>query len=141
MKIRLLLCCVLTASWSMAAENYGQSVKPATNEASASIPGITIERREGKGFLGIEVVDYNYKLTFYDQDKKPVAADRPRALLRWASRSKSGDERYMLSVGNDPHALTSPRYVRPPYNFQLFITLLDDNPETSTQTYAIRFQQ
>lgn len=125
----------------MAVEDSGQSTKPAADEAAASIPGITIERHEGRGYLGIEVVDHNYQLTFYDQDKKPTAADYPRALLRWSPRTKSGDERFILNLGDDPHTLTSPRFVRPPYNFQLFITLLNDDPEMPTQTYAIRFQQ
>lgn len=110
------------------------------------IPGITIERKTGAGFLGLQVVDGNFKLTYYDEEKQPVTADHPRALLRWPARYKSGDDRAMLNRAGDGTYLTSPKFVRPPYSFRLFITLIageegEAEDDVATETYAINFQQ
>lgn len=110
------------------------------------IPGITIERKTGTGFLGIQVVEGNFKLTYYDLDKQPVAADHPRALLRWPARHKTGDDRAMLNRSGDGSYLTAPKFVRPPYAFRLFITLIageegESETDVNTETYAITFQQ
>lgn len=144
MKTRLvvLLGLLLAAPFWSAAGQYATktSKADADKEEEATIAGIAIERKNGQGYLGLEIVDYNYKLTFYDKDKKPTPADFPRALFRWSARGKSGDARYMLKVGSDANVLTSSRYVRPPYNFRLFIVLLDDDPDTPSEAYAVRVQ-
>ncbi len=150
MKIRLLLCFMVMASWGLAAGNYGSYGKSSSakkkasakagSEESATIPGIVIERKAKKGYLGLELVDYKYKLTFYGSDKEPVKADFPRALFRWSKINGSGSERYMLSVGGEKSVLTSPRNVKPPFNFRLFIVLLDDDPETEAETYVVMFR-
>lgn len=126
----------LTAAPAAAAEEPTEGV----------IPGITIERKTGAGFLGLQVVDGNFKLTYYDEEKQPVAADHPRALLRWPARYKSGDDRAMLNRAGDGTFLTSPKFVRPPYAFRLFITLIageegEAEDGVNTETYAINFQQ
>ena len=150
MKIRLLLCFVAMASWGLAAENYRGygtssstqekgSVK-ANSEESATIPGIVIERKDQKGYLGLELEDFKYKLTFYGENKEPIKADIPRALFRWSRINRSGSERYMLSAGSEASVLTSPRNVKPPYNFRLFIVLLDDDEETKSETYVVQFR-
>ena len=41
-------------------------------EKEPVIAGITMERKSTEGFLGIEITSNNFKLTFYDKDKKPV---------------------------------------------------------------------
>lgn len=130
----------------------GLAVPPATaGKAPAAaakkegvIAGQTIKRKVGDGYLGLQVVDGNFKLTYYDKDKLPVAADHPRALLRWPVRYKLGDERLMLNVAGDGTFLTSARFVRPPYNFRLFITLLGasgDDESGATEAYSINFRQ
>ena len=147
MKIRLLLAFVVMSSLGLAAGGYGNSSSPQKREVAANadqepakIPGIVIERKSGDGFLGLELVDYKYKLTFYGPDKKPQEADYPRALFRWSKINGSGEERYMLSRNGDGDALTSPRYVKPPHNFRLFIVLLDDDEDTESETYHIHFR-
>ena len=150
MKIRLLLCFVVMASGGLAADNYGSygkssstkkkdSAKAASKE-SATIPGIVIERKSKKGYLGLELVDFKYKLTFYGEDKEPIKADVPRALFRWPRKNRSGTERYLLSAGSEASVLTSPRNVKPPFNFRLFIVLLDDDEETKSETYVVQFR-
>ena len=147
MKIRLLLCFVVMASWGLSAGSYGKSSSTGkkdsakeTSEDSSAIAGIVIERKAKKGYLGLELVDFKYKLTFYGLDKKPLKADFSRALFRWSRINRSGTERYMLSIGSETSVMTSPRYVKPPHNFRLYIVLLDDDPETESETYVVMFR-
>lgn len=116
----------------------------AAEKKQGVIAGQIIQRKVGDGFLGLQVVDGNFKLTYYDKDKLPVAADHPRALLRWPVRYKVGDERVMLNQAGDGTFLTSARFIRPPYNFKLYITLLGasgDDESASTEAYVINFRQ
>ncbi|MFI5355709.1 MAG: hypothetical protein ACHQ4G_00090 [Opitutales bacterium] len=105
------------------------------------IEGLTIARSGRPGFLGLQVVDGNFKLSFYDEKKKPVDADFTRALLRWPVRYQPADMRTLLNVAGDGKSLTSGTFVRPPYNFQLFITLLGKEDTDKTESYSISFQQ
>lgn len=106
-----------------------------------AISGLTIERKQGGGFLGIEIVEGSFKLSFYGPDKKPVRADYSRALLRWDVIYKNTPERLILSAGPDGRYLTATRGIRPPYNFQLFITLISDDKAKQSESYVIRFRQ
>lgn len=105
------------------------------------IPGITIERKDSKALLGIQILDDSFKLSFYDEEKMPVKADFSRALLRWDVTYKNVQERLILTPGGDGTFLASPRAIRPPYNFQLFITLIADDKDAESETYVIRFRQ
>ena len=116
-------------------------VHAAEEEKEPVIAGITIERKSTDGFLGIEITSNNFKLTFYDKDKMPVQADFDRALLRWDVTYKSAQERLILTAAGDGTYLTSPRAIRPPYNFQLFITLIADGKDQESETHVIRFRQ
>jgi len=146
MKIRLLLVCALMVSvGSGAPKNPPASKTTAEEKPELVIPGVTITRTDEKGLLGIEIVDGNYKLSFYNADKEPVVADRRRALVRWSPPAKSRINRMVLNAGGDGKFLTSPQFVRPPYNFLLFITLVnaedDESKESDVETYSVSFRQ
>jgi len=96
-------------------------------EAVPKIEGMEIARG-AKGFLGLQLVGGTFKLSFYDMKKKPVAPDVARAMLRWDPKGKVGQERLVLN--RDGMALSSPRPVRPPYVFKLFITLIPEGAAT-----------
>lgn len=109
-------------------------------EPPPKIEGITIPR--GKNFLGIQIVNSTFKLSFYDEKKKPIPADVSRAVLRWDPKYKVGKERLLLGPGEDGKSLTSPKNIRPPYNFKLYITLLKDASEAEDpagETFVIDF--
>lgn len=109
-------------------------------EPPPKIEGITIPR--GKNFLGIQIVNGTFKLSFYDEKKKPIPADVPRAVLRWDPKYKVGKERLLLGLGEDGKSLTSPKNIRPPYNFKLYITLLKEASEAEDpagETFVIDF--
>lgn len=112
-------------------------------EKVAKIEGVEIPRGE-KGFLGIQIVDSAFKLSFYDEKKKPIAPDVDRAALRWDPKYKVGEERLVLTLGGDGKSLGSPKNIRPPYNFKLFITLVKDATEGQSplnETHVIDFRQ
>ena len=60
-------------------------------------PGITIPRANGT-FLGLEVVNGNFKLSFYDKKKKPMAVDVSGGLaLAEQESATTGDIRTVLN--------------------------------------------
>jgi hypothetical protein len=90
-------------------------------EPPAKIEGIEIPH--GKGFMGIQLVNGTFKLSFYDDKKKPVKPDVTRAALRWKVNYQPADERTVLNSDGGT-ALTSPKIVKPPYTFKLNVTLI-----------------
>ena len=106
------------------------------------IEGVEVPRGE-KGFLGVQIVNGAFKISFYDAKKKPAAVDVARAVLRWDPKYKVGQERVVLNVDSDGKSLSSPKPIRPPYNFKLFITLIKEATEKEDnvgETYVIDFR-
>ena len=121
----------------------GYADDKAEKKEEPKIKGMEVARANG-GFLGVEIVNATFKVTFYDKDKKPTAPDAVRAALRWNPKYKSGDERYVLNPDADGLSLSSPKNVRPPYNFKLYITLFKDpaaGESAPGETYVIDFKQ
>ena len=108
-------------------------------EAPAKIEGMEIVRG-AKGFLGLQVTGGNFKLSFYDAKKKPVAPDVVRATLRWNPKYQPGPEFYVLGPG-DGKSLTVAKTVRPPYQFKLFISMFKDGVEEPTESFVVDFTQ
>ena len=120
----------------------GKKAEPAKPEEPAPIQGIVVSRG-ALGFMGVEIVDSTFKISFYDAKRKPVKADVTRALLRWDSKARSGSERVMLNLSDDGKSLASSRNIRPPYLFKLFITLLKDTAageEAASETHVVDFR-
>ena len=106
------------------------------------IPGVVIARGE-RGFLGVEIIGSAFKITFYDAKRQKIAPDVTRAVLRWDPKYKVGQERLVLNADADGKSLSSPRSIRPPYNFKLFITLLKEASESEEpvgETHVIDFR-
>jgi hypothetical protein len=111
-------------------------------EEEPKINGVVVPRGE-RGFLGVEIVGAQFKITFYDTKKKPTQPDVARAVLRWDPKYKVGQDRLVLNPDADGKSLSSPRSVRPPYNFKLFITLIKEpaeNVDPSGETHVIDFR-
>lgn len=124
----------------------GEKAPPAKaakkEEPPPKIEGMEIPRGD-RGFLGLEVVNSVFKLSFYDAKRKPVPPDVVRAVLRWDPKNKVGKERVVLSPGGK-NTMTSEKVVRPPYNFKLFITLLKEASEGDDpvgETHVVDFRQ
>jgi hypothetical protein len=96
-----------------------------TEEKEGTVSGFAIHRAGG-GWLGIEIKDQNFWMTFYNEKKKPVAADASAAVLWWNVPYQTNPERTELTSGSNPAVLASAYTIRPPYTFKLHITLLSD---------------
>ena len=110
-------------------------------EPEPTIPGLTVARTSA-GFLGIELVQGNFKVSFYDAKKKPVAADVAMAVARWTVKyNKSGDDRALLSLSGDGLSLMGDKIVRAPYNFKIYLSLFKDqgNDAQAVESYIIDY--
>lgn len=116
------------------------SAKPAAPAAEAkeepTIEGVVIERPNGN-FLGLQILNNNFILSFYDAQKEKVAPDVTRATMRWPVKYQPTDERTVLNPGGDGTSLTSPKIVRPPHNFRVFIALFVEGSESAVETYSV----
>jgi hypothetical protein len=115
-------------------------VVPEKKQEELKIPGLTIVREKG-GFLGLVLENNNFKLSFYNGKKEPVAADVSRAAARWPVHYSVYDERAMLTPSSDGMALTSSKFIRPPYQFKLYLTLITDESSEAPESYVIDYHQ
>jgi hypothetical protein len=106
-----------------------------TQESEGRISGTPIQRAQG-GWLGIEIKDQFFRMTFYNDKKNPVHADVPSAVLWWPVQYQSNNERVQLVASGDPAVLTAPKLIRPPYAFKLHITLLSDPNASASHPYG-----
>jgi hypothetical protein len=105
------------------------------------IEGMTLARPNGH-FLGLKLEGGKYKLTFYDKKKKPEKVDVTRATARWPNMHGPGDHRTVLNPAGDGTYLMGAQFVRGPYAFKLFITLLrgEGNEAVGVETYTVDFR-
>jgi hypothetical protein len=121
-----------------------QPAKPDTAKPAAAaeeeikIPG-TVLTRPGGGFLSLTLEGGNYRIAFYDAQKKPTSVDVARGSARWNSVNKTGDERAVLNPTEDGKALIGNRFVRPPYVFKLFLTLLGPD-DAVVESHVVDFR-
>ena len=111
--------------------------KEVKKEIVYTIPGITIARANGT-WLGLEVENGVFKLSFYDKKKKPAAVDVTRASARWPNPRAPGDNRTVLNVSGT--ALVGQKPVIPPYTFIVFITLLqgEGDDAKAVENYSVQ---
>jgi len=124
------------------AKSRAKDSKTKKDEPPPKIEGLEIARGD-KGYLGLQVTNGTFKLTFYDQKKKPGKIDFPRAALRWQPKNKRAEERVLLEPV-DEHSLGSAKVIQPPYAFTLYMTLLKTTPEGTDQvgeSYTVDFRQ
>jgi hypothetical protein len=107
------------------------AVAAADDEKEGTISGVPIMRPQG-GWLGLELKDNCFVLTFYNAKKKPTPADKTAAVLRWAVHYQPNDERTELTPTSDPAVFTSSYPIKAPHTFNLHITLLDSSDKVET---------
>ena len=107
-----------------------------TPEKEGTVGGIAIQRAEG--WLGLELKDGTFQLTFYDAKKHPVAADKSSAVFWWPVHYQPNPERTELTPTDNPAVFASPYKVKPPYAFKLHITLLAPG-SSDVESYVIDF--
>ena len=140
-----LLITWVTAFGPMRAAPATAAVSPGADE-EPKIEGQAIARAAG-GWLGLKVEGGTFRLRFYDANKKPIAPDVARAVLRWKSNRRIAREVAVLTLGGEPNLMTSEKSVPPPYNFRLTLVLLrtgsgeSEADEAGAESIAIDFRQ
>lgn len=108
-------------------------------EEARKIEGLTIARPNGT-FLGLQVVNGNFVLTFYGKDKKKAKVDVLRATLRWPVKYQPADERTVLNPAG-PNTLTSAKAVRPPLNFKVYLGLFVSGSDAAAESYVVDYRE
>lgn len=150
MKTRLLAIVILALGFVPLSAQTAQPAAPgkadAKKAAEPKIEGITIARSNGT-FLGLALEGGTFKLSFYDDKKKPVKPDVTRAAARWNPNYKQGSERIILNLSGDGKALVGNKPVRPPFAFKLYLTLLapastpgSESGEQATESFVVDFR-
>ena len=65
---------------------------PSDDDKEGTIAGTAVPREKG-GFIGVELKDGTFRVTFYNEKKKPVPADKASAVLRWPVHYQPNNER------------------------------------------------
>jgi hypothetical protein len=126
-------------SGSTSAQKSSAAAKKPDAKAKNEIPGVTIPRTNG-GFLGIQIDENsNFKLSFYDKDKAPVAADLSLATVRWHSSNTKSIAFVGLTPGCDGQCLTSPRVIHRPWTFNLTILLFAAGSNDPAESYTVDY--
>jgi hypothetical protein len=120
-----------------AACGFAAPSAPSDEDKEGTIAGTPI-KRTGEGWLGIEIKGGTFQLTFYNDKKKPIPADKSSAVLRWPVHYQPNDERTELTGTDNPAVLGSAYPVKPPYAFKLHIALLSDSNK-DVEGYVIEF--
>lgn len=147
MKTRLVLLFVLMFGGSLLAQPTRPApapAKPTPGKADAKmeepkIEGTVLHRPDGT-FLGLSLVEGKFKLAFYGKDRKPMPANVLRATARWANPQGSGQNRAVLNPAGDGTYLLAPQFVRGPYAFKLFLTLVANEEGPATENYTVDFR-
>jgi hypothetical protein len=109
-------------------------------EPMGKITGAEIARTNGT-FLGLEVVDGVFKLSFYNKKKKPMPVDVTRATARWPNLRLPHENHSVLNPAGN--ALVGQNPVVPPFAFNVFITLLqgEGDDAKAVETYMVPFHE
>jgi hypothetical protein len=119
------------------AKKDGKADAKKKEDETVKIDGMEISR--GSGFLGLQIVNGTFKLSFYDAKKKAVAPDVARAALRWnVNYQKQPERAVLLPSGKD---LVADKTVRPPYNFRLYISLFKGDSDDNLESFTVEFSQ
>ena len=126
MKTRISLLFSLLVLGIFAALPAGAADGTKAEDEEGTIPGITLTRPSGT-YLGLEIVSGNFKLSFYDDKKKPVAVDDAvaRAPARGGHKHKLGRAVTGMNKSGPGQALGGGDLVGPADNFIVFLNLLN----------------
>lgn len=123
------------------AKKDAKKPEPKKEEELPKIPGTVIARPNGT-FLGLEVVDTKFKLTFYDKKHKPMPIDVTRANARWPNTRSGTPSDYRTVLNGSGTALIGARPTLPPYNFTVYLSLLQGEGDEAkvVESYTVPFR-
>jgi hypothetical protein len=133
-----LICMAVTMQGEVPTARKQGAVVQAVNEEEPKIPGQVLARANGT-FLGLELEQGKFKLSFYDAKKKPMNVDVARAVGRWPNVHGPGSNRTVLNPNSEGNALVGAQFVRGPYVFNLILVLIKEDGETA-ESYSVPFR-
>jgi len=136
MKRLMLLVCAGVMLAASAPSLRAAAASP-EEEKEGTIAGTAIQR--GEGWLGVEVKDGGFQLTFYNAKKHPMPADKASAVFWWPVHYQPNVERTELTATDNPAVLASSYHVKPPLSFKLHITLLGSDASSDPESFVIDF--
>jgi hypothetical protein len=142
----MFLVCAASVAWAAtppaSTKRAPSAVAPKSDQKTVApignIDGVTIPRPNGN-FLGLQIVNSNFVLSFYNAKKRKMAPDVTRATLRWPVKYQPADERAVLNAGSDGTSLMSPKTIRPPHLFRATLNLFVEGNESAVETYAVDY--
>lgn len=147
MRFSLLLLGSLALAGAYPLLSAATDAAPAAAGANASaekeepkIDGIAIARAQG-GYIGVTIEGVRMRVTFYDEKKKKVAPDVARIMARWDPPRIASGFRTCVLLPDGPHSLLSPDHFRPPYTYQVFMTLIKAEGEEQPEQIAVRLTE
>jgi hypothetical protein len=136
---RMLLIAVAGVLLSCACARAAEDDKDKDKDKEGVVAGFAI-KRDDSGWLGLEIKDNLFRMTFYNAKKKHVPANRPSAVVWWSVHYQPNPERTELTPTDDPAILASGYLVKDPHVFKLHITLLKPGT-TDVETYVVDFSE
>lgn len=111
-------------------------------EAEKKEKGVWIDRDDGTK-INLLVEDLNFELHFYDKEKNKIEPDAAQAVLHYTSRVIQARETLALLPARKEEdvILTSPRTVRPPFQFDILLVLNFDEADKKPESHHMIFQQ
>lgn len=107
-------------------------------EPIGKVDGLSIPRPSG-GFLGLQIVNNHFVLSFYNAKQRKTAPDVARATVRWPVKYQPNDDRAVLNPGSDGTSLTSGKTVRPPHTFKVALSLFVEGSEDAVESYSVDY--
>jgi hypothetical protein len=115
---------------------------------TGKISGLSVHRHNGT-WLGIQLTAGNFRVTFYDKNKNPVAADATSVVLSWTT-PKTGTYApppisTQLSPLTDISSVFTNSYYVPPQramNLRIILTVPSRDPSSlsaAVETYNVKF--
>ncbi|MFZ5496579.1 MAG: hypothetical protein ACOZE5_14740 [Verrucomicrobiota bacterium] len=97
--------------------------------------GITRERPQG-GWINVEPQGTRLVVKFFDKEKKPMAPDVARGLVRLKYSSKNPVQAVLTAAGD---TLATPATIRPPHNFLVILSLFASDSAEASESYTFKY--
>lgn len=101
--------------------------------------GVNLVRDDG-GWINVVVAEHSFVISFFDDQKIPVAPDIHHGLVRYTYVARAKD-RTVLNRSADGMTLVSPGFVRAPLIFRVHLALFDEGPDDLAETHAFSYSQ
>jgi len=119
-------------------------VVPETNAAEdeEEVAGVSISRSDGRR-MQLLVEEGNFELHFFNEEDEQETPDAAQAILHCTSRVVNSRQTLALLAveKDDATILSSPRVIRPPYQFDILLVLNFDDEEKKPESYHLVFIQ